>query len=224
VASAGKDRTVRLTEAATGKLLFSLAGLDEVLGVAASPDGRWVVAAGADATVSWWDVRSGKRERVGGAHHGAVMDVGFSRDGRVLASAGADNTLRLWKPDGSAERMAMPLPCLAYAAALSPDGKLAAAACFDGQVRLFETEGGRPRLSLLACPADGGEAHWLALAPQGYLIGSPKLLIDGKWTMGGREVAKDTVWRALFHPEAVGRAARGESVPAPSFPAAGPRR
>jgi hypothetical protein len=216
LASAGKDRTVRVAEAATGKPRLSLGALDEVHAVAVSPDGATIVAAVADTTLVWWDAKTGARGRVRGGHHAAVQDVCFSRDGALLASAGADSTLRVWDPATGAERHSLVLPALVYAAALSPDARLAAAACFDGQVRLYEVGSGRPRIALMALPA-GGEAQWLALTPQGYLIGSPKLLYEGRWSMGGRGVPRDPVWKAVFNPEAVARGARGESSPPPAF-------
>jgi hypothetical protein len=224
LASAGKDRAVRVVETATGKQRFSLSALGEVLAVAVSPDGRWIVSAGADPTLLWWDARTGNRERVKGAHRDAVNELAFSRDGRTVVSASSDGSVGLWNTDNGAMREGLTLPSPVYSAALSPDGKVAAAACFDGQVRLYETQWGRPRLSLLAVHAAEEGSHWLALTSQGYLIGSPKLLIDGRWKMAGREVPADPVWRAVFNPEAVARAARGEAQPAPSFSAARPRR
>src|SRR5215831_15046524 len=64
LASASKDRTVKLWEAATGKMAFSLDGhADQVLRVAFSPDGRWLATAGADRVVKVWDVATGKEVR-----------------------------------------------------------------------------------------------------------------------------------------------------------------
>jgi hypothetical protein len=217
LASGGKDRTVRVVEAATGKRLFSLGTLGAVQAVAASPDGRWIVAAGEDPTLLWWDARTGQREKARGAHRGSVHELAFSRNGGMLVSAGADNSLAVWNTETGVLRDAITVPSLPCAAALSPDGAVVAAACFDGQVRLNETRWGKSRLALLAVHAAEGEPHWLALAPQGYLIGNPRTLFAGRWTMDGREVPRDPVWKAVFNPEAVARAARGESQPGPSF-------
>ncbi len=217
LASGGRDRTVRVVEAATGKLLFRLGALGAVEAVAVSPDGRWIVSAGDEPTLLWWDAHTGRRERARGAHRGTVHELAFSRDGRVLASAADDNNLGLWNTETGALREGLSVPCPVYATALSPDGAVAAAACFDGQVRLYETRWGKPRLSLLAVPAAEGEPHWLTLTPQGHLIGNPRTLFAGRWMMSGREVPRDPVWKAIFNPEAVARAARGEPPPSPSF-------
>jgi hypothetical protein len=216
LASAGKDCTVRLTDPSTGKTLFSLAALDELRALATGPDGRWVAAAGAETTLYYWDPQTGKRIRVRGGHHAAVNDLGYDASGILLVSGGADSTLRFWDPATGGERQSLVLPSPVFAVAASPDGKRAAAACFDGRVRVYEVGSGKPLLTLLAVPAPEG-ARWLAQTPQGYLAGSPKLLIDGRWAMGGHEVPARAVWRAVFNPAAVARGARGEPSPPPAF-------
>jgi WD40 repeat protein len=185
--------------------------------VAVSPDGLWVVAASTDQTLTWWKAQTGERAWVRGAHHGAVLDVSMDPDGRVLASAGADKTVRLWELPTGKEKQALVLPSLVYTVALSPDAKRLAAACFDGRVRVYDVPSTRLVLTLLALPVPGGEAHWLTLTPQGHLIGSPKLLIAGKWLMGGQEVPVDPVWKTVFNPEAVAHAASGEPQSPPAF-------
>ncbi len=216
LASASKDCTLRLTDLSTGKTLFSLAALDELRAVAVGPEGRWVAAAGAETTLYYWDGQTGKRIRVRGGHHAPVNDLACDASGALLASGGADSTLRFWDPATGGERQSLVLPSVVFAVALSADGKRAAAACFDGHVRLYEVGSGKPILTLLAIPA-GGEARWLSQTPQGYLIGSPSLLIDGRWAMGGHEVPARPVWRAVFNPEAVARGAHGEASPPPTF-------
>jgi WD40 repeat protein len=217
IASAGKDRTVRVIDAESGKVRLSLAAVDELHGLVVSPDGRWIVAAGTGTTLYWWDARSGEKVRTKGGHHAAVTDLSFGADGRLVASVGEDQTVRFWGSDNGAEKHAEKLPALPYAVALSPDSQRAAVACFDGWVRLYEAPGGRSQVAFLATAAPGGAAHWLAMTPAGHLIGSPKLLFDGRWKMGDAEVSRDPVWKALFDPEAVGRAARGEPVSPPQF-------
>jgi WD40 repeat protein len=217
VASVGKDRMVRVVEADSGKLRLSLTAVDELNGMAISPDGQWIVAGGEAMTLYWWSSRSGERSRTVGGHHAAVADIVFCRDGRLLASVGADRTVRLWDGATGVEKHAEKLPESPYAVALSGDGRRVAVACFDGRVRLYEAASGKLLLSMLALTAESGEAQWLAQTPAGHLIGSPKLLINGRWKMGEVEIAKDTVWKAVFDPEAVARSARGEPLSPPQF-------
>jgi WD40 repeat protein len=123
LASGGRDNSIRLFEAATGKeirrllghqprsykpaangrspldALVSATGEGGVNSVAFSPDGKTLASGGWDDTLRLWDVQSGKELRKISAHKAMVGHVVFSPDGRVLASRGAlDGTVRLWGP------------------------------------------------------------------------------------------------------------------------------
>jgi WD40 repeat protein len=56
VASASCDRTVRLWDAASGKMLVSLRHGDEVTAVAFSPDGRLLVSADYMQKIYLWGI------------------------------------------------------------------------------------------------------------------------------------------------------------------------
>ena len=86
-----------------------------------SPDGKYVVSAGADRRVLLWDPADvvpfdfeavgTKKPRaetkyvvLGGvdnpeAHDAAVRSVGFSPDGKLIVSAGNDNTIKIWNAE-----------------------------------------------------------------------------------------------------------------------------
>lgn len=95
LASASRDRTVRLWTA-TGKEMRKLEGHDDwVTAVAFSPDGRIVASASRDRTVRLWNVTNGEQMQNLGHDH-AVRAVTFSPDGQTVASASQDRTVRLW--------------------------------------------------------------------------------------------------------------------------------
>jgi WD40 repeat protein len=78
-------------------------GPPDILDIACSPDGRWVVAGGtnglktADLTV--WDMDSGGRFAPLQGHVGAARELCASPDGNLLASMGVvDRSLRFWYP------------------------------------------------------------------------------------------------------------------------------
>jgi WD40 repeat protein len=211
LASASKDRSVKVVETATGKSLYTFSGMNEdALAVAVNPDGKAVVGAGFEPAVKWWNPQTGERVRQQAGHGVAVHELAFSPDGKLLVSAGADRTVRLWDGATGAPLKSFAVGSIAYAAAVSPDSRLVASGSFDGQVRLWDVASGRQLLTLLA-PDD---KHWLALAPEGYAAGSPELQALGRWRMAGKDVA---VWPSLLQPDLVARAARGETVPAPTF-------
>jgi WD40 repeat protein len=104
VASASRDKTIRLWDVATLQSLGTpLVGhSDGVYAVAFSPDGKTLASASGDRTIRLWDVTS--RQALGGpltGHTNSVLSVGFSPDGKTLVSASGDKTIRLWDVDVS---------------------------------------------------------------------------------------------------------------------------
>lgn len=97
--SGSTDTTVRLWHPATGKLLRTCRGHDDmVYGVAFCPDGRRVVSCSEDRTVRLWNAKSGKSLWVYRGHVDAVSSVAVSPDGSKILSCGGygDRSVRLW--------------------------------------------------------------------------------------------------------------------------------
>jgi WD40 repeat protein len=74
---------------------------DGVVGVACSPDGKWIASGAGDRTVILRDAL-GQVVRVLRRHHNVVTAVAFSPDSRSLASASMDGTVRLWDVESGA--------------------------------------------------------------------------------------------------------------------------
>ncbi len=108
LAAAGADKTVRIWNLGTGRLLTTLRGQDEAgsLGscsaVAVAPDRRSLVVGvsgfAPEGTIRVYDTADfGRIAQLLPAHQqGGVIALAFSEDGRYLASAGADGQIVFW--------------------------------------------------------------------------------------------------------------------------------
>ncbi len=97
LASPSEDRTIRLWDGATGRLLRTLTGhTDSINTVAWSPDGSMLASASDDATINLWNTQTGQCLRTLKGHRAGVKSVDWEPHGHSLASGSEDGTLRLW--------------------------------------------------------------------------------------------------------------------------------
>ena len=170
IASAGRDRTVRLWNVATGQETATLKGhTNEVHSVAFSPDGARIASASWDHTVKFWDAATGETTATlkGHAHH--VTCVAFSPDGTRLASAG-DQTVKLWDAVTGLETATLSGHTnLVQGVTFSPDGARLASASSDQTVRLWDVATGQEAATLK------GHTNWVvsvAFCPDGTRLAS----------------------------------------------------
>ncbi len=140
------DTTVKLWDAATGKLLLTLFGhSSKVVGVAYSADGRYLASASEDGTIKLWEVQTGREVLTLAGHTSGVMGVNFSPDGDRLYSASRDGTARIWDISAAGGRDWLNLAGHSdrlFGVAYRPDGAQLATWSHDGTVKLWDAATG----------------------------------------------------------------------------------
>jgi WD40 repeat protein len=98
LATCSYDRTVKLWDTASGKLLHTLKEhSDAVYGVAFHKSGKLLATVAADRAVKVWDADMGKLLYTLSEATDWVYCVSWSPDGKHLAAAGVDRSIRVWE-------------------------------------------------------------------------------------------------------------------------------
>lgn len=135
-----------------------------VVGVAVSPDGKFIASASWDHSVRLWPLDGGVA-RVLEGHSQNVNAVAFMPDGSALVSAGYDATLRVWPlgRDGSTTVVNLPSPL--NTVAIAPDREIVASGA-TGKVFFLSSNGDiRGEVAALQTPTIA-----IAVSPDGKLV------------------------------------------------------
>jgi WD40 repeat protein len=171
VIQAGLDYSIGIRQLPSGDTLRRFVGhtTSTHSSVAFSPDGRFVLSGGTEASTRLWDRQTGALLRtLVGSPAGTMAGV-FSSDGRrVLTTVGLPNPgARLWKTEtGEVERDFRWAGSWPSSAAISKDGLRVAAGAQDSQIRIFDAGTG----ALLRTLAGSGWIARLAFSPTAPLL------------------------------------------------------
>ena len=151
IASASFDKTIKLWQVSTGKLLTTLDGHQERLwSLRFSPDGKTLASSSYDSTIKLWNVADGTlKKTIFGHNKTQVRSVDFSPDGKLLASSDSHGWIKLWNAkDGTliksipAHRTKKGRSWWVTAIKFNRDGKILASTSSDKTVKLWELENG----------------------------------------------------------------------------------
>lgn len=107
------------------------------------PDGRQVLAAGADGKARLWDVETGLLSKTFTDHTGDILATAFSPDGAFICTGSADQTARLWNAKtGNSIHAFQGHTGTLIGVVFSADGTRVATTSMDGTARVWDVKTG----------------------------------------------------------------------------------
>ena len=169
LASASRDRTVRLWNVTTGQCLKTLRGhTDWVQVVACSPCGTYLASGSYDQTIRIWDMQTGDCLHMLTDHNSRILWVKFLTDRKRFLSAGEDKTVRLWDVETGDCCQVLEIDVnWRFAIAISPDNQTLATGSHNNSIKLWDLTTGE----CLHTMADYSSLVWsLDFSPDGLQL------------------------------------------------------
>jgi WD40 repeat protein len=161
-----------------------------MLGVAFSPDDRYLATAANERGLLVFDSASGRLVLQGMGHTATAFGVAYSPDGKRIATSSWDQTVRLWDATtGTPLRVFRDHKARVLAVAFSPDGRHVVSGDEGGQVLVWDPETGKLVLEFLRHP---GWVDGVAFSPDGRRIasvGAPKTVLVWDAVTGKQELS-----------------------------------
>jgi WD40 repeat protein len=169
LASGGDDRTVKIWEVASGRLLYELwLRITAVYSVAFSPDGQILAIGYGDGAITLWDVNKGESRQVLIGHSGDHVNcMAFSLDGRLLVSQTSYETI-VWDISSGSQVKISPDKIPLLGSNFTLDGRLGAHIIAQ-KITIYEVASGHV-LHTFSGHKDG--VNSVAFSPDGRLLAS----------------------------------------------------
>jgi WD40 repeat protein len=146
------DRTIRIVDATSGKVVRDLqADCEKLLSIAWSPDGSVLAAGSLDEKVRLWNPDTGKIVRSFGnsTFNELINSISWSPDSTQLACASSSSNVLVWNLNEEDQwRYFSGHTTYVHAVAWSPDGARIASADESGSVRVWDAATGEQTLTL----------------------------------------------------------------------------
>ena len=188
VATASHDKTVKLWDTQTLKLVRTLEPRESLVWcVAFSPDSKYV--ASGSGTVRVWEVDTGREIHSFSGHERLIVSVAFHPMQPWLVSCSLDGAVRLWDlKTGGSLGLLHQFDHAVHNLAFRPDGRWLAAACHDQNVALWD-------LGDLSQPPTPRPPDRL-LTGHTSAVWAVSFSADGRWFASGADEGAIILWDA----------------------------
>ena len=194
--TASEDKTAKLWDVESGKLLRTLEGhTDWVTSAVFSPDGQLALTVSWDNTARIFEVATGKELQVLSGHTRDVNSAVFSPDGKWVLTASYDNTARIFEvATGKELQVLKGHTDRLNSAVFSPDGRHVLTTGADHKTILWDAATGKALYTRLQLEGD----DWLVY-DEHYRFDGTQGAIDYLYLTCGLEVidlaqVKDSLW------------------------------
>ena len=172
LALACADRAVLIRERATGKIVRTLEGPEDLIAAAAySPDGALIAAiSGGDQRGYVWNAKTGELLGKTGGHEGGANCLAWTADSRHFATGGNDNAIRVWdartlKQTAALEGHQSPPRAIAFL----PDGLRLVSGGDDAKVMMWDV---KKQVAIAWFTGQAGVIRAVAVSPDGATAAS----------------------------------------------------
>jgi hypothetical protein len=149
LASSSLDKTVRLWEVATGRLISQFPCEFWQRRLAFRRDGTRLAIAAPGRTIELRDARTGRLIQAFAGNPAPEAALAFTPDGRRLASSSLDGTVKLWDVESGQEALLLRAhSSAARSVAFSPDGTRLATADVDCKLNLWDARPWTPEAAI----------------------------------------------------------------------------
>ena len=142
----------------------------DILSVAFSRDGKYIVSGGQDKTIKLWEFQSGLKIKTFIGHTDRVTSVAFSPDGKQIISGSYDGDIKLWDSQSGQEIKTLKgYHWHVTSVAFSPDGKQIISGGYNNLIKLWDSQSGEEIRTLKGHTDD---VNSIAFSPDGKTIAS----------------------------------------------------
>jgi WD40 repeat protein/uncharacterized caspase-like protein len=198
IVSGSADQTIKVWDAASGRLAQTLLGHATTVGaLAASPDGKYLGSGGADGSIKIWDATTWKELRTLNRRTKKITALAFSPDSKRLLSGSSEGLLTLWNvADGKDRNLVTGNQSSLLAIAFTPNDEFISVHA-DGGITLWDAILEKPRRTA-SSKQDVEEFLFAALSADGKVtaISNGSRIVEIRGTNNG-ELARTLTSRSV---------------------------